>query len=120
MATMSTYWLLWGIYLAASAVFFIVFWRLTRFSSARLLSYMVRAFTIAVVFTPWYANQQGVVLAPAIMVVALDAITIGGSAAARGMVPLSLAIVLALIIAFVYYLVNRKKPRKHNRKQYSK
>ena len=108
----SNYWLVWLIYLLAAAVFFVVFWRFTRFQRAIWLSYSLRAVAVALVLTPWYANTQGDVLAPALIVALLDAITIGGSAAARAMVPLALAIVLALMVAALIRVINKKRSKK--------
>jgi len=113
----TNYWLLWTIYLSASVVFLIAFWRLTRFSRLRWLSYLLRAVTIALVLTPSYANQQDTVLAPALMVLMLDAITIGGDAAVRSVVPLFLALILALIVAFVWYLIATRRRNKILKKQ---
>jgi len=117
METVTNYWLLWTVYLSASAVFFIAFWRLTRFSRFLWLSYLLRAITIALAFTPWYANQQGTVLAPALMIVMLDAITIGGTAAVRSLVPLVLALILAVVIAIIWYFIAIRKIKNSNKKQ---
>jgi len=114
MIAASNYWLVWLIYLFAAAVFLVVLWRFTRFKQATWLSYSLRAIVIAIIFTPWYANPQGDVLAPALIVVLLDAITIGGSAAARATVPLGLAIILALVVAVVMLVINKRKKLKSN------
>lgn len=105
MEAVTNYWLLWSIYLAASAVFFIVFWRMTRFRHHEWLSQLLRGTVVAIALTPWYANQEGTVLAPALIVVMLDAITIGGTAAVRALVPLVLALLLAWIAASAWYLI---------------
>lgn len=120
MASTGNNWLLWLIYLGASSVFLIAFWRLTRFQRAQWLSYWLRATMIALVFTPWYANPQETVMAPALMVVALDSITIGGAAAARGLVPLALALVLAWIVGGILQLLAKKRKNKNHIKQEDK
>lgn len=117
METVTNYWLLWTVYLLASAVFFVAFWRLTRFTRFLWLSYLLRAITIALAFTPWYANQQGTVLAPALIIVMLDAITIGGTAAVRGLVPLLLALILALVIAIIWHFISVRKINNSVKKQ---
>lgn len=117
METGTNYWLLWSIYLSASAVFFLVFWRLTRFQKHQWLGYLLRGATLATALTPWYANQQGTVLAPALMVAALDAITISGTAAVRALVPLVLAVILALVVASIWYVLNVKLRKKSPNKQ---
>ncbi len=113
----TNYWLVWLIYLLAAAAFLVVFWRFTRFNKASWLSYSLRAVVIAIIVTPWYANPQGNELAPALIVVLLDAITIGGSAAARATVPLLLATILALIIATLLLIINKRINFKKHKKQ---
>lgn len=116
----SNYWLVWLIYLLAAAAFLAVFWRFTRFKQATWLSYSLRAIVIAIILTPWYANPQGGVLAPALIVVLLDAITIGGSEAARATVPLVLAIILALLVATVMFVINKRRNQHSVKKQIDK
>ncbi|MSR12078.1 MAG: hypothetical protein EXR84_09800 [Gammaproteobacteria bacterium] len=113
----TNYWMLWSIYLLASAAFFVVFWRITRFKSHKWLSHLLRGGMLAVALTPWYANQQSTVLAPALMVAMLDAITIGGTAAVRALVPLVLAVLLAFVVASVWYVISVKIGRKIIKKQ---
>ena len=105
----SNYWLIWLVYLAASAVFYPVFWRLTAFSRRRWLSYSLRATMAALILTPWYANTQSDTLAPALMIAALDAITIGGDAVARASTPLLLALILAECVATVLWFLHRRR-----------
>lgn len=109
METFSNYWLIWLIYLAAAAVFYTIFWKITDFKRARWLSYALRAVIIAIILTPWYASPEGQVLAPALIIVMLDAITIGATSAARAMVPLALSVTIALIIAAIMLLINNRK-----------
>lgn len=109
--TVANYGLFWGIYLAASAVFFVVFWRLTAFRRHVWLSYLLRSLLLALALTPWYANPEGTVMAPALMVVTLDAITLGASASVRALVPLLLGILLALLVGAIVYFINKGKRR---------
>jgi len=108
MESVSNYWLLWGVYLTASAVFFAVFWPLTRFKRHQWLGILLRCTVLVLAFTPWYANQEGSVFAPALIVVLLDAITIGGAAPVRALVPLVLALLLAWIFAAAWILIGKK------------
>lgn len=112
MEAVTNYWLLWSVYLAAAAVFFIVFWRMTRFRNHEWLSQLLRGTVVAIALIPWYANQEGTVLAPALIVVMLDAITIGGTAAVRALVPLVLAVLLAWIVASAWHLVSARRRSK--------
>lgn len=99
------YWVIWSVYLAASALFFRIYWRLTAFKRRLWLSYSLRAVMAALILTPWYANIQGQVLAPALMITTLDAITIGGEAVSRALVPLLLAMLLAELFASIMWLL---------------
>jgi len=103
------YWLIWLLYMGASLVFYPIFWRYTAFHRALWLSCSLRALMAALILTPWYANTQGEALAPALMVATLDAITIGTEAATRAAVPLVLGLILAEIVATVWWVVLRKK-----------
>ncbi|GJM12469.1 MAG: hypothetical protein DHS20C12_08720 [Pseudohongiella sp.] len=109
MESIGNYWFFWTLYLGAAAVFTAVFWRVTGFERAIWSSYSLRAIAIAIIFTPWYSNPQESVMAPALMVAALDAITGGLSAAFRSLVPLILALVLALLVAAVASIIKKKK-----------
>lgn len=114
MDQVSNYLLLWGVYLAASAVFFTIFWRLTRFTRHQWLSIFLRSTLLVLAFTPWYVNQEESVLAPALIVVLLDAITIGGAAPVRALVPLVLALLLAWILSVAWLLAGKKLKHKRH------
>lgn len=112
MESAPNYWLIWSAYLLAAAVFYGIFWQLTRFRTARWAAYVMRALLAAIILTPWYANPQETVLAPALMVVLMDAITLDGSEAMRALVPLSLAIIISLSLAFAILFITTKKENK--------
>ena len=99
MDSIGNYWFFWTLYLGAAVIFIGIFWRITRFERAIWASYSLRAVAIAVAFTPWYSNSQDSVMAPALMVAALDAITGGFEAAFRSFVPLFLAVLFGLLLA---------------------
>lgn len=102
------FWMVWLIYGLAACVFYLIFWRLTRFKRQRWLSYSFRGLMLALIATPWFANVEGTTLAPALMVVTLDAITIGVDAAGRALVPLLLALIIAEFVATLMYFFSRK------------
>ena len=112
MESAPNYWVIWSVYLLAAAVFYGIFWQLTRFKTARWGAYVMRGLLAAIILTPWYANPQETVLAPALMVVLMDAITLGGSEAVRALVPLSLAIIISLLLAFAALLINTRRKNK--------
>ena len=76
MAAEFNYYGVWLVYSLSSLVFLSVYWRLPA-SSLACYEAQSSLLMIAVIFTPWYANSDGDTLAPALMVIALDAITRG-------------------------------------------
>ncbi len=120
MAAESNYLLIWVIYLAASAIFYWIFWLATRFDKAKWTSYSLRAVAAAVILTPWYANVQGTTLAPALMIMTLDLITIGTDAVARGAIPLILAMVLAEIGVSGFYLIQKRRTKSKKKSENTK
>ena len=67
----------------------------------------MRAVIAAIIVTPWYANAYGTALAPAWMVVLLDAITIGNDVTVRAGIPLIFSIIVAELIATTIYLIKK-------------
>ena len=108
MDSIGNYWFFWTLYLGAAVIITGIFWRVTRFERAIWASYSIRAVVIAVVFTPWYSNSQDSVMAPALMVAALDAMTGGIGSAFRSFVPLVLAVLLALLLATAMSFFKKK------------
>ncbi len=109
METVGNYWLFWSLYVTAATLFFIIFWKLTKFEKAIWISYSLRAVAATVIFTPWYSNPQDSLMAPALMVVTLDAITLGADAIFRSVVPLLLALLFALFLAGTMSAIKKKR-----------
>lgn len=107
----SNFLMIWVVYGLASALFYWVYWKITAFRQARWLSYSLRGLMLALIATPWYANVEGTSMAPALMVMTLDAITIGADAATRALVPLLLALLLAEFGATLMYFLQRNRKR---------
>ncbi len=103
----TNYWIAWAVYLGAACLFLLAFWRITRFRQRRALAACLRAFILAIVLTPWYVSDTGSAIAPALIIVLMDAITISGEAAVRAFVPLFLSVILALVVAGVWLLIRR-------------
>ena len=103
---------IWLIYFTASSVFYSVFWIITASVSAKFWIYLLRTFLAAIIFTPWFVNIQGGILAPALMVMALDMITIGVSATPRAGVPLLLSIIVAEFACIGFYLYKKNEASK--------
>ena len=95
--------------LIAGAIFYGVFWLVTKFNKAKWTSYSLRAAAAAIILTPWYANIQGETMAPALMVMTLDLITIGGEAVPRSAIPLVLAIIASQIVVAIVYFIQKNR-----------
>ena len=108
MDSIGNYWFFWILYLGASVLFTGIFWRVTSFERAIWASYSLRAVAIAVIYTPWYSNSLESEMAPALMVAALDAITVGFEAAFRSFVPLILTVLFGLLLAGAIYFLKNK------------
>jgi hypothetical protein len=106
----TNFWIAWAVYCAAGLLFYLVFWRVTRFRRHRVASYTLRAVMLAIIATPWYVSDTGSAMAPALIIVLMDAITIGGDAAVRAFVPLFLAIMIAVVGALLLMLIRRGRP----------
>ena len=107
----TNFWLIWVIYGVAASLFYWLFWQVTGFNRARWLSYSIRGLMLALIVTPWYANTEGSTMAPALMVMTLDTITIGTSATSRAMVPLLLSLIAAEFMASLLYLVQKSRKK---------
>lgn len=114
MAVEFNYLLIWIIYLTAGAIFYCIFWRATRSERANWGSYSIRAVVAAIILTPWYANAQGDTMAPALMVMTLDLITIGTDSVVRGAIPIALSVIAAEIAASGLYLIAKRKSNSKN------
>lgn len=101
----------WAIYLAAGTLCYVLFYRATRWIRPRLLANLLRAVMIALIYTPWTVATDQDLMAPAVIVILLDMITVGPDAFVRALVPLVLAILLAIAVAIGISLFNRGRHR---------
>ena len=109
MVAESNYYGVWLVYILASLGFLSVYWRFTRLPRWPILRHSLRCLMIALVFTPWYANSDKGTLAPALMIIALDAITKGLGEASRALAPMLLALLGAELFALVLFFLKKRK-----------
>lgn len=109
MVNASYFWIAWLVYIVAASVYYLIFWRITRFQKRRVLKYSLRALMFTIIATPWYVSDTGTVMAPALIIVMMDAITISSEAAVRAFVPLFLSMSLSLVLVLLMLLVRRGK-----------
>jgi hypothetical protein len=104
----------WTAYLISAVVFSALSWRVLRRMPRREFAYVLECWLLALLFTPWYVMDDQKILAPALMVFALDIVTVEPAAGVRALVPLVMALFLGLIVAgllSVFYRVRRRKAR---------
>jgi hypothetical protein len=97
----SDYIIAWLIYLIASFAMSYIFWRTIKKIFWIDLAYVLQVTFMAIIFTPWYVEADGAVLAPAIIIFVMDIVTIELVAGIRSLVPMAMAILLSTIITMV-------------------
>jgi len=97
----------WAIYLAAGTLCYMLFYRATRGIRPKVLANSLRGIMIALIYTPWFVATDQDLMAPAVMVIVLDMITLGDAAFVRALVPLVLAAVFALLVAWGAALIGQ-------------
>ncbi len=106
MAGETNYALIWFIYLASGAVFYLIFWKFSSLSG-RFPAWLLRTVLAVLIFTPVLPQSENQVAAPALMAVALDSIAAGPGAAARALAALTMGMVLGCTTSFGLFLVLR-------------
>lgn len=91
--------LAWMFYLGAGVIFMLIVWWFTRRHVQRDLAFIIQGLFAALIFTPWYVYPDQDYLAPALMVFMMDTITISPAEGIRGLIPLIMAIFLALLVS---------------------
>jgi len=91
----------WLIYLMAALAMSFLFWKVVKKILWVDLAYVMQVTFMAVIFTPWYVEADGNVLAPAIIIFVMDIVTIETVAGIRSLVPIAMAILLSTIITMV-------------------
>jgi hypothetical protein len=84
-----------------------IFYRFTGMLSFKPLANSLRAILLALMFTPWYVSPDSDLLAPALIVILLDMVTVGGTSFVRALVPLSMAIAAAVFVALLMGVFKR-------------
>lgn len=97
----------WTVYIAAGTLCFAIFYRASGVLSFKPLANVLRAVLLAVMFTPWYISSEEELLAPAIIVMVLDLVTIGGTSFVRALVPLVLSVLFSIPIALAGRVVQK-------------
>ncbi len=91
----------WLVYLIAAIAMSFIYWRLVKKLFWIDLAYILQVTFMAIIFTPWYVEAEGDVLAPAIIIFVMDIVTIELVAGIRSLVPMAMAILFSSIITMV-------------------
>lgn len=102
----------WTAYLIAAVVFSALAWRVLRRMRWRECAYVLECWLLALLFTPWYVMDDQNILAPALMVFALDIVTVEPAAGVRALVPLVMALFFGLIVAGLMSAFRRMRLRR--------
>ena len=111
MNTETNFWVIWIVYLIAGVAFYSLFWLYIKIIPYQLTVFLARGLMAALIFTPWSVNIQASVMAPALMVVMLDLITIGPSEAVRAGIPLFLSVLASGVVSIALYFSKRNSDR---------
>lgn len=98
----------WAIYLVAGTICYVLFYRATAAIRPKTLANVLRGIMFALIYTPWYIAADNDLMAPVLMVITLDMITLGGDAFIRGFVPLLLALCLAVLTGLFWNMIKKK------------
>ena len=100
----------WIVYLIAAVAISWLFWKFAKRVFWMDLAYVMQGTFMAVIFTPWYVLPESDVLAPAIIIFAMDIVTIETMAGIRSLVPMAMAVIfidLFIIIGIAAYRVRK-------------
>jgi hypothetical protein len=101
----------WVAYLVAAVVFSGLAWRVLRKLPWRPLAYLLECWLLAILFTPWYVLADQKILAPALMVFAMDSLTISPEEGLRALIPLIMVMFGMALVAVLLTVVDRIRTR---------
>ncbi len=108
----SDYLVAWGVYVVAGIVVGLLGWRLLQKYLPRELAYLLECILLALMFTPAAVMPEQTIMAPALMVAVMDAVTIDHKAGIRALIPLVLALLAALAVTVVLSVIHRLRRRR--------
>ena len=97
----------WGVYCLAALGLAWLCWLVLRKLRSRGLAWLLQCWLLALLFTPWYVVPDDTVLAPALIVFVMDAITVSGESAVRALVPLIMMLFLGVLLTLVLLVARR-------------
>lgn len=105
----------WVVYSLAGLVLSWLAWTQLRKLRPRELGWLLQCWFLALIYTPWEVEVGGGVKAPALLIVAMDMITVSAESAIRAVIPLVLALMLGLVVTALlsigYRVLRRRRER---------
>ncbi len=109
------YLIAWILYGLAAVIMSIIAWVVFRRYLWRELAYLLECWLLAIFFTPTRVLVEQEIMAPAIIVFAMDTVTIDPTAGIRALIPLVMAMAGMLVAAVVLSIVYRVRMRRVDR-----
>lgn len=103
----SDYIIAWLLYLVAASAMSWLSWQFAKKLFWIDLAYIMQVTFMAIIFTPWYVEADGAILAPAIIIFVMDIVTIETVAGIRALVPMAMAMILGCIITIIFITTYR-------------
>lgn len=104
----------WIIYTIAGIVLALLAWRVLYKYVLREVAYVLQCFLLALMFTPAYVLPDQSIMAPALIVLLMDVITISPTEGIRALIPLVLALMAALLVAVLLIIAHRIRLRRQH------
>ena len=99
------YLLSWGIYLLSAMVCLFIWWRMTRPVAWAVLRGWLRVSVAVLLLLPLSAYEGSQSMAPAVMALVFESMTMGVDASGRGGYPLLMTITAACLLVFLYHML---------------
>lgn len=97
----------WAVYIACGTLCYMIFYGFTGMIRFKPVANVLRAMLLALMFTPWYVSPDSDLMAPALIVILLDMVTVGGTSFVRALVPLTMSMAVAVFIALFMRVFKR-------------
>lgn len=104
----------WIVYSLAALVLAGVSWRVLRRLPLKEVAWLLECWLLALLFTPWYVLPDDTIMAPALIVFVMDAVTVSVESAIRALIPLVLALLSGVLVTVVLSVVTRLWHRHRN------
>jgi hypothetical protein len=106
------YTIAWVSYGTAAVILSWLCWLILRKVRPRELGWLLQFWLLGLLFTPWYVLPDEEIMAPALIVFVMDAITVSKESSIRALIPLVMSLLLGLLLTFLLSAATRLLRRK--------